>query len=89
MDWLKKILWDNPVMAMFRGKKTHIIGWTMTFQGLVGLLGAPEFVAGDWMTWFTGEDVSRILDGLGLSAVRAGISKYVPMLELLLSKIRK
>ena len=57
-------------MSLLSGKKTHIVALLMVLVGIVNGL------TGDASGWqMVADNIQLVLNGLGLSALRAGVAK--------------
>jgi hypothetical protein len=73
---------DGIMKEMLKGKKTYMVSAGMVVNGMLAGFGQLEnggidFMDCNWqlMNW------AMILNGLGLSTLRAGLAGFIPMLK--------
>jgi hypothetical protein len=73
---------DGVMKEYLKGKKTYLVSIGMVMSGIGAGFGLNEDGSMNLMdcNWEL-MDWSMILNGLGLSTLRAGLAKYVPMLR--------
>ena len=65
------------------GKKTYMVGLSMVLSGMASGFGVDEATGAMNLMDCTWQNMNwaMILNGLGLSTLRAGLASYVPMFK--------